>query len=368
MRDRETVYDPYRILKVPRNASIEGIEESYDRLFDRYEPLAEAGDASATERLEELNEARDALVDPEARAQIDADLAEADSRRAAARRGGAAAQDASGTLRLRPRGRPGMQSERRTVGSMFPWLMAVAVLGVALIIGISYLANSGPAVVTQGATGPGDVVATVNGRPIYDREYRARVERDKQTALNDPVFGVLFKNFQGITGTRALDALSQDALDKLINLEVIMQQAEKEGLYPTELQQQGLIADAKTADLKGGETFEQFLAARGITEEQYNRTVVQNVVYTVMADAHIPKTGTPEERTNAWIEWICTTRESYDVKINLTFVLKDNPPCTSGLPADLPLPGVDAPVPEDVPTQVVPSEPQSTPQPTEAAP
>jgi hypothetical protein len=367
MRDQEAVFDPYRILKVPRNASIEGIEEAYDRLFDRYEPLAQEGDEAATERLNRLNEARDALVDPEMRARVDADLAEADALRAAARRG-EAAQGTSGTLRLRPRGRPAPQRPARTLGAMFPWLAAVAVLGVALAIGLVYLNSTAPSAAGPGTTGPGDVVATVNGRPIYEREYNARVERDKQTALNDPVFGVLFNNFQGITGTRALDALSQDSLDKLINFEVIMQQAEKEGLYPTEQQQQGLIADAKANDLKGGESFEQFLAARGITEEQYNRTVVQNVVYTVMADAHIPKTGKPEERTNAWIEWICTTRQSYDVQINLTFMLKENPPCTSGLPADLPLPGIDTTVPEDVPTAVVPSEQQATPAPTGTAP
>ena len=367
MRDRDTVFDPYRVLKVPRNASIEGIEEAYDRLFDRYEPLAHEGDEAATEKLNQLNEARDALIDPDVRARVDAELAEADARRAAVRRGESVPGTTS-TLRLRPRGRPGMQPEGRTLASMFPWIATIAVLGVALIIAVSFLNSSSPPVVAPGQAGPGDVVATVNGRPIYEREYNARVERDKQNALNDPVFGVLFNNFQGITGTRALDALSQDALDKLINFEVIMQQAEKEGLYPTEQQQQGLIADAKANDLKGGESFEQFLQARGITEEQYNRTVVQNVVYTVMADGHIPRTGTPEERTNAWIDWICTTRKDYEVVINLTFMLKDNPACTSGLPADLPLPGIDTTLPDDVPTQVVPSEPQATPAPTGVAP
>jgi curved DNA-binding protein CbpA len=368
MRDQETVFDPYRILKVPRNSSLEGIEEAYDRLFDRYEALAREGDKAATEKLNQLNEARDALVDPDVRSQVDAELADSDARRAAARRG-ESVQGTSGTLRLRPRGRPSAQTDVRTVSSMFPWIAAVAVLGVALVIGIMYL-NSARAPISNGfgSAGPGTVVATVNDRPIYEREYNERVERDKQNALNDPVFGALFNNFQGITGTRALDALSQDALDKLVNFEVIMQQAEKEGLYPTEQQQQGLIADAKANDLKGGESFEQFLAARAITEEQYNRTVVQNVVYTVMANAHIPQTGTPEERTNAWIEWICATRNDYTVQINLTFVLKDNPPCTSGLPADLPLPGIDTTVPDDVPTKVVPSEPQATPAPTEPTP
>lgn len=368
MKNQDTVFDPYRVLKVPRNASLEGIEEAYDRLFDKYEPAALAGDEAATERLNELNEARDSLVDPEMRAQIDADLAEADARRTAARRGDPSAQNTPGTLRLRPRGRPEPQREGRNLSSLFPWLMVVAVLAVALAIAITFLANSTPRVAGTSSTEPGDVVATVNGRPIYEREYQARVARDKQNALNDPVFGALFNNFQGITGTRALDALSQDALDKLINFEVIMQQAEKEGLYPTDKQQQSLIADAKTNDLKAGGTFEQFLANRGITEEQYNRTVVQNVVYTVMADNHIPKTGTAEERTNAWLEWICSTRKNYEVKINLTFLIQDNPPCTSGLPADLPLPGVDQSVPDAEPTAALPAQPQATPAPTEAAP
>jgi hypothetical protein len=244
---------------------------------------------------------------------------------------------------------------------MFPWLMVVAVLAVALVVGFLYLRNSGSPAATPGVQDSGDVVATVSGRPIYRREYNERVARDKENALNDPVFGALFNNFEGITGTRALDALSQDALDKLVNFEVIMQQAEKEGLYPTEQQQQGLINNAKATDLKGGETFEQFLASRGITEDQYNRTVVQNVVYTVMADTHMPKTGTAEERTNAWIEWICKTRQGYEVKINLTFIILDNPACTSGLPADLPLPGIDQTVPGAEPTAITPAEQQATP-------
>jgi curved DNA-binding protein CbpA len=360
MKDRNTVYDPYRILKVPRNASLEGIEEAYDRIFDRYEALASEGDEAATQKLYELNDARDALVDAARRAEIDADLSEADAQRAAARRG-EAVQAAPGTLRLRPRGRPSAQTQSRTLASMFPWFMVVAVLAVALVVGFLYLRNSGSPEATPGAQESGDVVATVSGRPIYRREYNERVARDKENALNDPVFGALFNNFEGITGTRALDALSQDALDKLVNFEVIMQQAEKEGLYPTEQQQQGLINNAKATDLKGGETFEQFLASRGITEEQYNRTVVQNVVYTVMADTHMPKTGTAEERTNAWIEWICKTRQGYEVKINLTFIILDNPACTSGLPADLPLPGIDQTVPEAEPTAIKPAEQQATP-------
>lgn len=202
----------------------------------------------------------------------------------------------------------------------------------------------------------GDVIATVNGVPIYSEDWEERLERDKNSALSDPLFAPFVNNFQGVTGTRMLDILGYDAMDKLVNMEVIMQQARREGLYPTPAQEQGLINEAKAKDLAAGTSFEAFLAERNISEGKYNRTVIQNVVYTVMADRHIPKEGTSTARTDAWIKWICDTRKSHDVRLIKTFFVESNEPCTSGLPNDLPLPGVEQEeIPDDLPTAVVPA-------------
>ena len=149
-----------------------------------------------------------------------------------------------------------------------------------------------------------------------------------------------------------IDVINQDALDKLVNMEVIQQQAKKEDLYPSDQQKQDLVTQAKLTDLKG-QSFDDFLKANSITAQQYEENVVRNVVYAVVASKHMPDNASEDERNNAFITWICSTRAGYDVKINLTFTV-ENKPCTSGLPSDIPLGAVPAgggtEVPQDVPT------------------
>ena len=61
----------------------------------------------------------------------------------------------------------------------------------------------------------GEVIATVNGVPLlYD--WQERLDRDRNPPLRPPVRPFV-NNFQGVTGTRMLDILSYDAMDKLIN-------------------------------------------------------------------------------------------------------------------------------------------------------
>ncbi|MEO8286754.1 MAG: SurA N-terminal domain-containing protein [Chloroflexota bacterium] len=353
--------NPYELLKVPRNASIQAIEDAYDRLFDRYEPKAQAGDPAAIDMLEALNEARDTLVDPRRRSALDRSLSSGGTATAVApeRPRTQPAQSRNyppanynSKLRARPRSRPVEVEPQRNMSATLPYFLVAAVLLFALAVAIGFLVNRGP------AAPPADAVATVNGEPILRADYDQRVDKDKAVALNDPMFGVLFNNFEGITGTRALDLIKFDSLDKLINMQVIVQQARKEALYPTDEQINSLVNQAKQTDLASGITFEAFLKQHGITEERYRRAVVENVVYSVMANQHLPAVGTPEQRTDAFIKWICTTRQSYDVKILITFTVTDNPSCTSGLPSDQPLPGIDT---------TTPPEPEAT-APAEAAP
>jgi hypothetical protein len=239
----------------------------------------------------------------------------------------------------------------------------MVVLVFALAVFLMMRGQQGGLVVTPDPA-RGEVIAGVSGVPVYADDWQERIERDKNSALSDPLFSPFVNNFQGITGTRMLDILSYDAMDKLINLEVIMQQAKKEGLYPTPAQEKGLIDEAKGRDLQDGKSFEQFLSEKNLTEGKYNRTVIQNVVYTVMADRHLPPTGTSQARTDGFIKWICETRKSYDVRIYRKFMLESNVPCTSGLPSDLPLPGIEQEeVPDEIATAVVPPNPNSTPAP-----
>lgn len=387
---------------MPQDATTDEIEDAYDSLYDLHEPRARAGNQREIAFLQSLNEARETLVDPRRRAALDAQLsrparkpapgprrpAETTTRRGSATpvtsqgretgRAASANMEAPPT-RARRRSAPRPRAIEPQVRSRRSLILTASVLLLVLVFGVAlflllrprdpgFRVTSGPAagavlVVTPDAT-RGDIVATVNGVPIYQDDWEERLDRDKNSALSDPLFSPFVNNFQGITGTRMLDILSYDALDKLINLEIIMQQAKKEGLYPTPAQEPGLIAEAKSRDLVGGKTFQQFLSDVGITEARYNRTVIQNVVYTVMADRYIPKTGSSNERTDGFIKYICNLRQAYTVQLYKKFVVAENAPCTSGLPTDLPLPGIEQEeIPEDFATQVVPVETNATPSP-----
>jgi len=361
--------NPYEILKLPRDASVGEIEDAYDRLFDRYEAKAQAGDQASIDMLNTLNVSRDTLVDPMSRTALDKSLVKS---RTTGDQPPATRNPQPATIRTRPRSRYVETKPRRTLASMIPFFIIIAFLVFALAVTVAFLLNRGSTPTTAGADNTA-VVATVNGEPIYQDDYDEQVNKDKANALSDPMFGALFDNFQGITGTRALEELKFDSLDKLINMQVIMEQAKKEGTYPTDAMVDGLVQQAQASDLTNGQSFDSFLQQHNITADHYRRVVTQNVVYTVMANQHMPQAGTDDERSQGFVDWICTTRKNYDVKILTTFTISDNPSCTSGLPSDLPLPGLSGSqtqVPEPEATtapEVTPGE-QATPQATVKAP
>jgi hypothetical protein len=370
--------NPYKLLKLPSTATPAQIEAAYDRLYTQYEAHAQQGDDFAVGMLERLNEAYDTLTDEDARAELDQSLSTGDrGQTAKVTQSGKPVPGPSQTVRARPRSAYRARAVQPIPQrSMAPYIalgvIAVTALVVLVFLLIGRPGDGGSASLRSSLdsthlTGDeatrGSVVATVNGRPIYEQDYLERIETDKAIALADPIFGALVGNFETVTGTRALDILNQDALDRLINLEILQQQAVKEGIFPTANQQPGLIDDAKTRDLASGVTFEQFLQARNITPQQYNRRVIRNVIYAVMANAHMPTEGTTDERTEAFSRWICDLRKStdpatgkplYDVKINLTFLI-ENPPCTSGLPPDIALPGIEQEPPEPISTPAAPA-------------
>ncbi|MFL5733118.1 MAG: SurA N-terminal domain-containing protein [Chloroflexia bacterium] len=374
--------NPYEVLQVSRYAEVEEIEEAYNDLFDQYEASANEGDEEAIATLHALNDARDTLVDPRQRAAVDARLfgTEAAAGRSTATRSagatsvraggssgpswqqgtamasGATARSArAGATYPASRSRSGTRTSdaARRPRSVAPvarrstvLLVTALILFFAVVVTAAFLVSRGNGD-TGGNAGAGNVVATVNGVPIYMRDYQERLEKDKANAMNDPLVAGLANNFQGITGTRMLDVISFDALDKLINMEVIQQEAKKEKLYPTsDAQKKDLIEQAKQNDLNG-KSFDQFLREHNITEEQYNNSVIANTVYAVMASKYMPQTGTDDAKTQAFISWICDKRKAYDVKINLTFTVAENKACSSGLPSDVPLTGDTAPPAEE---------------------
>ena len=63
--------NPYELLRVPRDASVEAIEEAYDRLFDRMSHERRQATSAAIETLNDLNDAREVLIDPKSRSALD---------------------------------------------------------------------------------------------------------------------------------------------------------------------------------------------------------------------------------------------------------------------------------------------------------
>lgn len=63
--------DLYEILEVGKTADIEEIKRSYKRLAKRYHPDRNPGDDEATEKFKDVQEAYDALSDPNKRAEYD---------------------------------------------------------------------------------------------------------------------------------------------------------------------------------------------------------------------------------------------------------------------------------------------------------
>ncbi len=58
--------DPFQVLGVSQNASEEEIKQAYRRLAKQYHPDLNPGDASAAQKMNEINEAYDAVKNPQA--------------------------------------------------------------------------------------------------------------------------------------------------------------------------------------------------------------------------------------------------------------------------------------------------------------
>ena len=58
--------DPYQVLGVSPNASEDDIKQAYRRLAKQYHPDLHPGDASAAQKMNEINQAYEQIKNPQA--------------------------------------------------------------------------------------------------------------------------------------------------------------------------------------------------------------------------------------------------------------------------------------------------------------
>lgn len=123
------------------------------------------------------------------------------------------------------------------------------------------------ALLAAGCTG-GNVAATVNGREITMDQLNEQVNASKD-ALSKQGY-----DFSGPGGQKMLDMLRRQTLDQLIDRQLLLQEAEKEGLKPTDAQVQKQIAVMRQ-QLGSEANFKQYLAANGFSEPKLQDEITE---------------------------------------------------------------------------------------------
>jgi hypothetical protein len=288
-----------------------------------------------------------------------------------------------------------------TGGGVPRWLMialvAVVLLGATGAVAVMGSNNPGgaPAGTPVSSAPPqnsGDVAATVNGKPISKAAWQERVKLAKQDYIDQ--FQLNFDNDQG---KRMEDVLSFDVLDQMINFEILMQEAQSQGIVtnPTQVEDQyqkirGNIFKQEAEKIapspnptqveqrlqqinadpnEQARIWSDFLKSQNMTSDaQFRQTIIDSFIYLIMATNHTTPGATDDEKTTQFANYICSTREKYDVKILVTFIVPQTP-CESanggggaGLPSLSTVPGTP------VPTQAVPPAPVETGEPAGLTP
>lgn len=121
----------------------------------------------------------------------------------------------------------------------------------------------------QQAIRQADVVATVNGDPISRQEVQANVQaqleaQPEQIRQADP---------------DAANKVRQQVIDSLIEARLVEQYVREEGPDVEEQEVEAVIEQLKLQLAQHGTQFEEFLAARGHTEESFEKRVVASVAW-----------------------------------------------------------------------------------------
>jgi hypothetical protein len=275
-------------------------------------------------------------------------------------------------------------------------LVAVILLGATGAVAVMGNNPGGAPAGTPVSSAPpqdaGDVAATVNGKPISKAAWQERVRLAKQDYIDQ--FQLNFDNDQG---KRMEDVLSFDVLDQMINFEILMQEAQRQGIVtnPTQVEGQyqkirGNIFQQEAEKIAPSPNptqvaqrlqqinaspdeqtriWSDFLKSQNMTSDaQFRQTIIDSFIYLIMATNNTTPGATDDEKTAQFAKYICTTREKYDVKILVTFIVPQTPCESAGGGGGNGLPSLSAVPGSPVPTQAVPPAPVETGEPAGLTP
>lgn len=116
----------------------------------------------------------------------------------------------------------------------------------------------------------GNVVASVNGENITTQELDQNVEAMKTSLAQQGL------TFEGDQGKELEKMLRRDVLNQMIDQKLVLQEAKKRGLLPSDKEVAGEIEQLKKQLGSEGE-FKKFLAANGVNEPKLNDLVKQQL-------------------------------------------------------------------------------------------
>ena len=134
----------------------------------------------------------------------------------------------------------------------------------------------------------GDPIATVNGVTIHNGPYERAIQR---MVISYEQQGL---SFEGEYGEMIMEQISQQTLNQMIQIEVLVQEAEKHGLLPSD---SDLLAemDSFRNQYDSDEDYQKALSDNLFTEDEFRSILREDLSIEALFDAMLPETVVTEE-------------------------------------------------------------------------
>jgi parvulin-like peptidyl-prolyl isomerase len=182
--------------------------------------------------------------------------------------------------------------------------MRIGVRLVVLLVAAAVLAACG------GAAG-GDKAALVNGKPILMADYNKQVKIVQDSLVGqglDP---------KSVDGKETLDQMRSDLLEQMIDIELMRQAAEKEGIAVTEADVNARLEQIRK-DAGGAEAFKESLKEAKLTEQEFRTYVVRDqIIYERLYDKVVAAMPATAEQVRVRHILLATEKEATDTQARL---------------------------------------------------